>query len=703
MPDFEPVQTKGGWLLEVDGLTVEAEEIHSTRSSIKARVTVRDADSILFRDSLNLTSAKARAGFIRKLKEKGTALDDSALIALEEAIRTPPETLGEFDEPTTTEILEGVPRLSRPLALVEGVSYAATVLRMQSTCGQSVTNREGWCVVRWDGSQVKFFGPPDSPLNKLGIEIDLPFQPAEDKAWSPRGVTAFRDGHRASPGEVFRQISAVVDRFIDFDRSFGSQEEMCALLAVYVMMTYFLDAFTVVGYLWPTGDMGSGKTHVLTIVAQLSYLGRLVLAGGSYPSLRDEAHYGATLCFDDAEQVATNKFDPDKRALFLAGNRKGVMVSVKEAMPDKTWRIRYYNAFGPRAFSAIHLPDRVFASRSIALPLARTTDEFRANADPMEEALWPYGRRKLIDDLWNIGVVYRSRVAELFRSCSSGELLGRQFEPWRCLFAVATLIEEDWETGLPLTLRKLAERYQQERAELEFGDGRMTVVVRALSDILGLRPECETTAAEVAERCNQIANEEDLTEDRDGKPFLTAKQTGNLLNQLRVPKGKRGSKMRPRPLTRALVDNLRKAYGLTPSNDNMTTNDDDDEQFEGAKETVSRQGGRENTSRTPPIRLSSSSPVVTTSYPLPADHDANGECEGNDAFGDFSDIEALRGHTLHRWREAGEPDVADKYNEGVLLDPEGHIQEADDAEVRRILAVMEEAIATRGPAGGEIE
>jgi hypothetical protein len=699
MPDFEPVQTKGGWLLEVDGLTVEAEEIHSTRSGVKARVTVRDVDSILFRDSLNLTSSKTRADFIRKLKEKGTALDERALIALEEAIRTPQETPDEFDEPTTTEILEGVPRLSRPLALVEGVSYAATVLRMQSTCGQSITNREGWCVVRWDGKQAALFGTAEAPLDRLGIEIDLPFQPAGDKAWSPRGVTAFRDGHRASPGEVFRQISAVVDRFIDFDRSFGSQEEMCALLAVYVMMTYFLDAFTVVGYLWPTGDMGSGKTHVLTIVAQLSYLGRLVLAGGSYPSLRDEAHYGATLCFDDAEQVATNKFDPDKRALFLAGNRKGVTVPVKEAMPDGTWRIRYYNAFGPRAFSAIHLPDRVFASRSIALPLARTTDEVRANADPMEEALWPHDRRKLIDDLWNIGVVFRSRVAELFSSCSSGELLGRQFEPWRCLFAVATLIQEDGETGLVTTFRQLAERYQQERAELEFGDGRTTVVVRALSSILGWRAECETTAAEVAERCDKIAREDGLNDDE--KPFLTAKQVGTHLNQLRIPRGKRQGRMRPRHLDRALVAKLRKAYGLTGSNDKMTTDDDDDEQFEGAKETVSRQGGRENTSRTPPIRLSSSSSVVTTSYPLPAGGDANGECKAGDA--ETVDSEGLRERTLHLWRELGEPDVADKYNEGVFLDPEGHIQEADDAEVRRILAVMEEAIATRGPAGGEIE
>jgi hypothetical protein len=709
MPDFEPVQTKGGWLLEVDGLTVQAEEIHSTRSGIKARVTVRDADSILFCDSLNLTSSKTRADFIRKLKEKGTALDERALIALEEAIRTPDD----LDEPTTTEILEGLPRLSRPLSLVEGVSYAAVVLRLRTTRRESSTNTQRLCVVRWDGSQAKFFGPTDSPLDELGIEVDLPFQPPEDKSWSPQGVRAFLDGHRANPREAFRQISAVIDRFIDFDRSFGTQEEMCALLAVYIMATYFLDTFTVVGYLWPTGDMGSGKTHVLTIVAQLSYLGRLVLAGGSYPTLRDEAHYGATLCFDDAEQVASKNFDLDKRALFLAGNRNGVTVSVKEPMKDGTWRTRHYNAFCPRAFSAIRLPDPVLASRSIALPLARTTDEYRANADPMEETLWPHDRRQLADDLWNIGLVHRRRVAELFRSCSSGVLLGRQFEPWRCLFAVATLIQEDGETGLLSTLQQLADRYQQERPELEFGDGRTTVVVRALCDILGLRPECETTAAEVVGRCNKIAETEGLTEDQ--KPFLSARQAGNLLNQLRVPRGRRQGKMRPRCLTRALVDKLRKAYGLTQTDDDVTTDDNDDKQFEGAEETVSRQGGG-GILRTPlPIRSSQLSQVVTTSYPLPVDRDANGECKGSDPR--MVNSEALKERTLSLWREAGEPDITVKRYEPkflnpkrhvqeaetTFLDPEGHIQEADDPELRRILAVMEEAIATRGPAGGEIE
>ncbi|MSP12925.1 MAG: hypothetical protein EXR62_08205 [Chloroflexi bacterium] len=120
----------------------------------------------------------------------------------------------------------------------------------------------------------------------------------------------------------------------------------------------------------------------------LGYLGQLILAGGSYASLRDMADYGAVLCFDDAENPSDpRQTDPDKRALLLAGNRRGSTVPVKELGPDNRWHIRYVSTFCPRSFSAIRLPDPVLSSRTIVAPLIRTNNREKANADPMDEAL----------------------------------------------------------------------------------------------------------------------------------------------------------------------------------------------------------------------------------------------------------------------------------------------------------------------------
>src|SRR5439155_3639424 len=152
-------------------------------------------------------------------------------------------------------------------------------------------------------------------------------------------------------------------------------ETMCEFIACYVLSTYFLDGFNVVGYLWPNGEPGAGKTTLLLVVTQTAYLGQLILSGSSYPTLRDMADYGATLAFDDAEAVMDIKrTDPDKRNLLLAGNRKGATVSVKEAVGDR-WEIRHVDAFCPRLFSAIRLPDAVLSSRSIILPLVRSGDQ----------------------------------------------------------------------------------------------------------------------------------------------------------------------------------------------------------------------------------------------------------------------------------------------------------------------------------------
>ena len=69
---------------------------------------------------------------------------------------------------------------------------------------------------------------------------------------------------------IFNRIVEVVDRFIDFDRSLADQRTMCEMVACYILATWFLDAFTVIGFLWPNGDRGSGKTQLLLIVTELA-------------------------------------------------------------------------------------------------------------------------------------------------------------------------------------------------------------------------------------------------------------------------------------------------------------------------------------------------------------------------------------------------------------------------------------------------
>jgi hypothetical protein len=214
---------------------------------------------------------------------------------------------------------------------------------------------------------------------------------------------------------------------------------MCELVGCYVLASYLLDAFDVIDYLWPNGDKGVGKTHFLDVVTELAYLGQLVLSGGSYASLRDLADYGATLGFDDAEGIMdVKRCDPDKRALLLAGNRRGATVTVKEPDGDR-WVTRLIHTFCPRLFSAIRLLDDVLASRTITVPLVRSCDPDRARAEPLDHAAWPCDRRHLLDDLWAVGLTalpllreYDARAAAASGMLAGNWNRGAPSSRWPC-------------------------------------------------------------------------------------------------------------------------------------------------------------------------------------------------------------------------------------------------------------------------------
>jgi hypothetical protein len=384
--------------------------------------------------------------------------------------------------PAQVELLDQAPLvMSRPLALIAGRSYAAIWPHVKVTRTETldklgnivrlptpaVTTEQRLCLVRQDG--VVFGDGMDQPLSELELEVHLPEIPPRDKLWTVPGVKAYRTGARPDPADVFRRVVAVIDRFLDFDRSLANQETMCELVACYTVSTWFLDALNVIGYLWPNGGPGSGKTKLLTLVAELSYLGQVILAGGSYASLRDLADYGATLGFDDAENVMDLKRgDPDKRALLLAGNRRGNTVSIKEPVNGREWRTRHVHTFCPRLFSAIRLPDPVLASRTIIVPLIRSVDKDRANAEVLEYGLWPYARDPLLSDLWALALSSLTHIpAYEAAAVAETTLAGRLFEPWRAIMTVAGFLQDHGVDGLTQRMTALATAYQEERPTLE--------------------------------------------------------------------------------------------------------------------------------------------------------------------------------------------------------------------------------------------
>ena len=371
-------------------------------------------------------------------------------------------------EPEKEWLDEAPPTMTKPLCFIDGHAYAATWVYVRTTTTETVnddgeivsfaeprvdTARE-MCIVRDDG---EVFGAGKNSLDDLGFIFALDSPPADRKLWRKRGVLEFARGTRPDAQNVFERLVSVYHRFLDFSRSLASQREMCELSACFSLATWFHGVFTVLGYPWPNGGYGTGKTKWGTCWAMTSYLGEVVLASTTFPVLRDLAEYGAALCFDDAENLADpKKSDPDKRALLLAGNRVGANIGTKEPDPgnNRKWVTRLYNAYCPRSFTAIRLPDPVLGSRVVPIPLIRTNDSSKGNSDPVKPRTWPCDERELRDDLWALALSFMANAEEIWDELDDEEdVVGREFEPWRAVTAVARLLARHGVDGLEGRMR----------------------------------------------------------------------------------------------------------------------------------------------------------------------------------------------------------------------------------------------------------
>jgi hypothetical protein len=564
----------------------------------KATARVQDeTGAVLWSDKQDMESADGRRKLVnrvakflhKKPKDVQRLVDDAWFRSYGEwqARRggTNQDGMNGGPQPPTAAIADSAaPAIRRPLCRVGERTYAAAQVHVQVTetqgkddHGQLVTyapprqrTETVLAVVRDDGrlyADCSVLLPGVLPRSMLEVPVELSAALPPGCGWSGAGVKRFVAGERPQPADVLARVASVYDAFIDFSRSLAPQRVMCELSACFVLATYFLDVFSVVGYLWPNGERGSGKTNYLLVTAGMAYLGQVILAGGSYASLRDLAHYGATLCFDDAEAVMdVRKTDPDKRALLLAGNRRGAFVAVKEQVGDR-WELRYVNAFCPRLFSAIRLPDEVLASRSIIIPLVRSDDPKRSKAVPSDHATWPCDRQRLVDDLWALGLIHLAELGEFnTRAAAKARLSGRDLEPWRAVLTVALWLEEAYGVaGLFGRMDALSVKYQEERGDLETGDP-TRLAIKALRRMLGAQPGASLrfSPKDLAEAMNNIAAEEDLAE--QDKPFTNARRVGWLLKRLRLHKANRDRNGKLWETSPAEVEALANTYGMGSPN-----------------------------------------------------------------------------------------------------------------------------------------
>lgn len=501
---------------------------------------------------------------------EGHTADD--LYNLVEAPRPNPKAA-----PPIVELLDEAPlAIRRPLCLVDGRAYAAIWPHVKKSVSQKMVNgqvvqlREPEIVkeqilhiVRDDGN---VFGPwqVDFPISKLGIDVFLSNPPqARDSLWSTPGIRAYVErSYRADPLAVFKRVKSVISRFIDFERSLADQETMSEMLACFAISTWFLDVFPVSPYIWANGERGSGKTSLLLILVRLSYLGVSLSPSGSSAAIRDLADYGATLGLDDAEDLTDpKKSDPDKRAILLSGNRKGVTVHLKTENPNGPgWVTREVNTFCPRIFSTIQKPDPTLSSRAVIVPVVRTAQRNKGNSDPLDDLQWPCNRQELIDDLWAMSLENLAKMQAFDKLVAEkSKLIGRDLQPWRAILSVAAWLDSLGAKGLWPKIESLASgTYQEERLDLEKIDLNR-LIIRAIgvhAERLPDNLQWSFYTQNIVDVIHRLIDDEEIEQDKD---YIKTQVIGHRLKKMRLEKD---DYVRPRGwrINRSALITLHEAY-----------------------------------------------------------------------------------------------------------------------------------------------
>lgn len=250
--------------------------------------------------------------------------------------------------------------------------------------------------------------------------------------------------------DTLHDIETFVRRFVALNAA------QVVAITLWVVMTYVVVAFEVVGYLSiRSAEKRSGKTRLLDVLAVLVY--RPMLAADMTPAVlfRVVDEMRPTVLFDEVDVIFGGKGEraDELRGLLNAGYKRGGAAWRME-MGGKTGVARSFDVFGPKALAGIGtLPDTI-ADRSFPLEMTRqlrvnAVERFRTRGKleetaPIREALKAWGETAV-------------EALAVARPPLPDELNDRAQDIWEPLLAIADRAGGDWPARARAAARELHE------------------------------------------------------------------------------------------------------------------------------------------------------------------------------------------------------------------------------------------------------
>jgi len=352
--------------------------------------------------------------------------------------------------------------------------------------------------------------------------------------WRPEDVGRFLDGTDSPP--TFAETVTRVYHALRPVLETGHYEHK--VLACWAVATYFFPLFLAFPRLDLRGEMGSGKSKALSILAACAFNGLHRVNPTPAVLFRLIEPLRPTLCLDEIEDLV-RRDKPELLAILNSGYKAGGCVDRCE--PD-THKVRSYAVYAPVALAGIEGLNQVTQDRAITLALKKGRDARKLDAlvDVQDERF-----ATIRDECYRLALLRWQDVRDLYHKPTLPNWLhGRARELWLPLLVIAHLAEQDGSRGFVDDLLDVAVMQSGERSHLS---GEADGILKVLDECLGGAAEVAVSPKELCDDLQAV-----MGWDYTPKPEMV----GRLLTRLGFQKTRGAEGIRYR-VTREAAEGLR--------------------------------------------------------------------------------------------------------------------------------------------------